>query len=151
MVILGIGALFIGVFVNQILTQGVKWSVLLLSLPGSSSMKDLTTISVDSAMALSFEKRVIFVDVRPEEEYEIDRIQGAKSVPFEKILKGVEQIEFLDKKQPMILYCFDSDCKKAYMAARYLIKKKFREVMILREGFAGWLERNFPVEVGGEL
>jgi ArsR family transcriptional regulator len=92
------------------------------------------------------EREVTFVDVRTEEEFEIDHLPGAISIPLFVYYKTPELLEELDKQHLYILYCFDPECPEAASLAKEMMNQHFTEVLVLAGGFSGWLEMGFPIE-----
>lgn len=70
MVILGMSSLVIGILANQFHSKGIRWRILLLSLPGASNQVGWTTISVDSAFFLFLQQEAVFIDTRHREDFE---------------------------------------------------------------------------------
>ena len=149
MMLIGVGSFVIGFTANQMLPHGIKWPVLALTFPWTGTPRNIDLISCDSTFFLL--DNLCVVDVRPQEEYGIDHIPGAVSLPFLALFDSPELVSVWDQNQTLVLYCFKSDCKEANMMVNRLRKMGFKNVLVLKEGFAGWIEREYPVDLGGDL
>ncbi len=136
--------LILGVCVNQFYSEGVRW--FLLKPQFISSDQTISFVSPDSAFLLQMEGDVTFIDVRTKEEFEIDRIPGAISIPLFSYYKSPQMLSTLNKTDRYILYCFDPECIEAKSLAKELLNQRFNNVMVLQSGFSGWIEFGLPVE-----
>lgn len=87
-------------------------------------------------------EKVTFIDMRPAKEYQQTRLPGAKSLPLAEVANRFSEIP---KTGRVILYC---DCKPYDMADRavFLEYRGFRNIFIMPEGYAGWVQRGYPLE-----
>jgi len=81
------------------------------------------------------------VDVRDYEDYIDGHIEYAQYLPMNKI---EESINLFDKTKPIIVYCYNSSCKRAVNTVLKFIEHKYPAV-ILDGGFETW--ENFDFEV----
>ncbi len=139
-------SLALGVAVNQFHPNGIRWPLLQPRWNSADAKAAVRFISADSAFVLHLQGNINFIDVRPEEEYQIDRIPGAVSLPLIKFYQSPQMLEQLDPGKPAILYCFEPGCKEVNTLAKELAHRQFREVLILYGGFSEWLEKGYPVE-----
>jgi rhodanese-related sulfurtransferase len=144
--ILGFGTLCIGVLANQWIDHGIRWNVLMFSLPQFSHSQELNYISADSAHTLFVQGKGVFVDVRYPDDFSLDHIQGAHSAPLLTIMQKPELFRDVDSDSVMICYGFETEDGKAKQAADLLRRNGFTQVMILQGGFAEWIEMGYPVE-----
>ena len=138
--------LSVGFIVNQFYSEGIRWVLLKPQFADSDTQKYIQFISADSAFALHISGEAFFVDTRIGEEYEIDHVPGALSIPLFSYYKSPEILDPLDKNTAYILYCFEPECKDAGSLAAEFVDKGFRNVSILYGGFSEWLEKGYPVE-----
>lgn len=141
--------MILGFIANQMLSGGIKWPVLALAFPWTGSDADVEKITCDSTFFMLDDLCV--VDVRPEEEYNIDHIPGAVSLPFLTLYDSPEMIDSWNRTQTLVLYCFKPTCKETMMMSDKLKRMGFKNILVLQEGFAGWLEREYPVALGEGL
>lgn len=90
------------------------------------------------------------VDVREESEFASGHVPGAKLVP-----RGFLEVKadlghpkrdpwLADRERKLVLYCGGG--VRSAMAARTLQEMGFLRVVSMRQGWAGWTERGYPVE-----
>lgn len=82
---------------------------------------------------------VVIVDVREPQEWEINRIEGAKLIPLGQLPERVNELSTADE---IVLYC-KAGQRSAY-AARFLKDLGFRKVKNLRGGIVEWVEKIDP-------
>ena len=87
-------------------------------------------------------EKLTFIDMRPAKEYQQTRLPGAKSMPIAEVANRFNEIP---KTGRVILYC---DCKPYDIADRavFLEYRGFRNIFIMPEGYAGWVNRGYPLE-----
>jgi rhodanese-related sulfurtransferase len=144
--VLGFGTLCIGVMVNQWIDHGIRWNVLMFSLPRFSRSQEPNYISADSAYTLFVQKKSMFVDIRYPDDFSLDHIPKARSAPLLKIIEHPELFREVDSDSMMICYGFEPEDEKAKQAAGLLKRSGFSQVFILQGGFAEWIKMGYPVE-----
>jgi len=87
-------------------------------------------------------KKVVLLDVRPEDEYKSGHIPGAINVPVEELSSKIKK---LPKTKQYIAYCRGPFCVFADDAVALLTKKGFNAKR-LEQGFTDWKLRGLPVE-----
>ncbi|MBN2104418.1 rhodanese-like domain-containing protein [bacterium] len=148
MIFIGFLALVLGIGVNQIHPQGIRFHQLLLLFPSSYSAQ-VQTVSSDSALVLMFEEAAIFLDIRSDDQFTIDHIPTAISLPFVN-LNRLSRLD-LNPEKPWIVYDFQNRSKSARYVYKKLKKTRDADVYLLNGGFAGWLEKQYPTEVGEKM
>lgn len=139
-------SLALGVAVNQFHPGGIRWAFLQPRWNGTTAKVAVQYITADSAFVLHLQGDAYFIDVRPEEEYLIDRIPGAISLPLLAFYRSPRVLNDLDPAKTFILYCFEPGCREVSTLAGELAQRRFREVLILYGGFSEWLGKGYPVE-----
>ena len=84
LIIVGFFAFILGVTVNQFHPKGIRVQRLLLLFPPAYSTQ-VETVTADSALILLFDETASFIDIRPTDQYTIDHIPTALSLPFSQI------------------------------------------------------------------
>ncbi len=79
-------------------------------------------------------KGITFVDVRQPKEYKAGHIQGAISVPYDKIARYIKKF---NKNYPCIIYCTFSAWRAPY-AANTLADMGYQNVYVLEGGITAW-------------
>lgn len=100
-------------------------------------------------IALADVKRLIaqgaqVVEVLPEEEYEEEHLPGAVNIPLKKL--DARTTAGLDKRKPVVVYCWDALCDLSPRAACRLQTLGFEEVYDYVVGKADWLAHGLPRE-----
>ncbi len=139
-----VAALVLGFAVNQVLPEGIRWELLLPRWERNSQA--IGYISVDSAYTLYLKGQVQFVDIRPAEEFDIDHLPGAISLPLIEFFRAPERLKQLNSSRYYVLYCFEPQCDEATSLAGEFTAARFPHVSLLIGGFSAWLERGYPVE-----
>ena len=148
-VAIGVSALAIGILWNLLYPQGIHPREL-AALFSPDDQTEFRTVSVDSAIYLFFEEEALFVDIRTSEDYQIDHIPHAVSMPFREFLRNPSRItSFLDGR-PLVLYEFQANQGAESYTGKLMMKEGATEILLLKEGFAGWIEAGMPVERPGD-
>lgn len=87
---------------------------------------------------------VILLDVRPVEEFRAGHILGARSVPFDRVLEVVDE---LDRARDVVAYCRGAWCVMAHDAVR-LLREAGHPAWRLEGGMLEWRQAGLPVEAG---
>lgn len=90
------------------------------------------------------DKTVIVLDVRPEDEYALGHIAGARNVPLSRLKRHLSK---LDSKLEVIAYCRGPYCVMSFEAVAALRKLGFK-ARRLEDGLPEWRAAGLPVEVG---
>ncbi len=142
-VLIVLGTLVAGLLSNAANPFGIKWSDLLFYVTDSS----VPEISIEEAFFQLQEPTTIFLDIRPDSEYDIDHISGAVSLYPVGAIRQLKNIPGKDRFQ-LIAYDFEADSPSVRKAVKQIRKAGFTQVFALRGGFAVWLERELPVDEG---
>ncbi len=87
-------------------------------------------------------EKISFIDMRPLQEFQRDRLPGARSLPTTEVASRFNEIP---KSGRVVLYCA---CPVADIADRavFLEYRGFRNIFVMPEGYVGWVKRGYPVE-----
>ena len=87
---------------------------------------------------------MIILDARPKQDYDMDHIAGAISMPFFEVEQRYEE---LPGDTWIVTYCA---CPRAEAqeAANVLQQKGFKKVRVFYEGYFEWLARDYPIDKG---
>lgn len=87
---------------------------------------------------------MIIIDARPKQDYDMDHIAGAISMPFFEVEQRYTE---LPQETWIVTYCA---CPRAEAqeAANVLQQKGFKKVKVLYDGYFEWLARNYPITKG---
>lgn len=142
-------SLFIGIVFNQLYPQGIPFRLLVLTFKVNSLQKGWNPISADSSYVYYLQKKAYFFDIRSQEQYSLDHLKGAQSLPFYKFINQPGIFTLPEKDSIIILYDFEQNSTKAPIMVQQLEQMGYQHVFFLRNGYAEWLEYGFPVEKGG--
>ncbi|MFQ5595960.1 MAG: rhodanese-like domain-containing protein [Anaerolineae bacterium] len=87
---------------------------------------------------------MIILDARPKQDYDMDHIAGAISMPFFEVEQRYKE---LPSDTWIVTYCA---CPRAEAqeAANILQQKGFNKVRVFYEGYFEWLARDYPIAKG---
>ncbi len=140
--------LLLGLVINQVHPRGIRLPVLISSLVLNSSQQGWRPISADSSFVLYMQKSAHFFDIRSREQFKLDHLKGARSLPFYEFMIHPEDFDLPEKESVIILYDFPPHSPKAPLMIRQLESRGYKEVFFLRNGYSQWLEYGFPIEKG---
>ncbi len=115
--------------------------------PEPNFSTDSPYVSID-ALKQEFDRgaKMIIVDARPKQDYDMDHIAGAISMPFFEVEQRYKE---LPRDTWIVTYCA---CPRAEAqeAANTLKQKGFKKVKVFYEGYFEWLSRQYPIAKGSE-
>ena len=102
----------------------------------------ITTAPEYAKRLLDGGQSIVFVDLRPREDFAHGRLPHALSVPLPELRRRYHEIS---RTELVILYC---DCPPEALAAafRFVSGEGYQNASVLAEGFRGWVKRGYPVE-----
>jgi rhodanese-related sulfurtransferase len=112
-------------------------------LDGRDELEPLTAAQLEERLRSG---EVTLIDVRPELEYRAGHIEGAVSVPLEKLKARFAEFP---RSRPVIAYCRGPYCVFAIDAVEQLRKRGFKSFR-LAVGYPDWAAAGLPVETGEE-
>ena len=96
-------------------------------------------------------KAGLFLDARPIEDFEHERIPGAVWLYWAKVDALYDKaLGKLPKDSLLIAYCSDPECSTAIKLADALVARGHTRVFIFLEGLPGWTEAKYPTASGKE-
>jgi rhodanese-related sulfurtransferase len=87
---------------------------------------------------------LVIIDARDHDEFEIEHLPGAVSVPSGRI--GMVVLTRFRKTDRIVTYCTDRNCEASEIVASKLEKFGFVNVLELKGGIEEWKEAGYPVE-----
>src|SRR5262245_32758167 len=87
---------------------------------------------------------VTVLDVRPEDEFALGHLPGARNVPLSQIRR---QLSKLDRNMEIVAYCRGPYCVLSFEAVAQLRKLGFK-ARRLQDGLPEWKAAGLPVEIG---
>jgi rhodanese-related sulfurtransferase len=106
-------------------------------------------ISLPEAKKLFFKQSVVFIDARPQDDYEKGHIKGALGLPWNEVDRNFMRVtEDISPDTPIITYCDGETCELSHNLANFLLDMGFSNTRILINGWTLWQEAGLPIESG---
>ena len=86
--------------------------------------------------------RLIFVDIRPADEFRKGRVPGARSLPLTEFRRRYAEVPRTGR---VILYCA-CPLEEIQTAYQFLRDQGYRNIAVIEDGFLGWAKRGYPLE-----
>jgi len=102
-------------------------------------------ISTLEAYSLFQTKKAIFLDARPEREFQYMHIPGARSAFYAEVKKN-KMVRSIDRNQLLVVYCASSKCPMAELLANALHELQFKKVYVYAGGMQEWTGSNYPTQ-----
>lgn len=96
-------------------------------------MSQFKHLSVDQAQQLLQQDNCQIVDIRDQQSYSLNHIEGATHLHNENVASFVDTA---DKDAPLIVYCYHGNSSQG--AAQYFANQGFAEVYSMDGGFEQW-------------
>jgi rhodanese-related sulfurtransferase len=91
----------------------------------------------------------VFLDARSRSAYEDGHIRGAISMPVNEFDDVIEPFsKQYAPEQTFIAYCSGRFCEDSHQLAERLYEHGYHNVLVMIDGYPGWLEKGLPVEEG---
>ena len=103
----------------------------------------MESVSRTELMQRLKDKTVILLDVRPEDEFALGHIPGARNVPVSRLKRHISK---LDRKVEVVAYCRGPYCIMSFEAVAFLRKQGFK-VRRLEDGLPEWKAAGLQVEL----
>ncbi len=110
---------------------------------------DPRVISLDEAAGLHKQKKAVFLDARPRQQYIEGHIKGAFCLPaMEAESAFVEVMEKIPDGSTIICYCDGANCDLSKELADFLEYIGISKVRILENGWTRWKDQGLPAATG---
>jgi rhodanese-related sulfurtransferase len=158
--ILIVTAVIIGLVVNAISGRGIplkgNWPSISnsdsIAVPPSAGEDDPPFISLDEAAALYQSPKVLFIDARSDEDYNLRHITGSINIPydylpFDNIDEYWEQLKKeIPIEQEIVIYCSGSECELSLFLGRDMNSLGYDRIKIFYGGWREWERAGLPTE-----
>lgn len=106
-------------------------------------------ISLEEAEKLFFTHAAVFVDARPLEDYARGHIQGARSLPWQRVdIDFISVTSDLALDTPIVTYCDGETCELSHDLALFLRDAGFLNAQVLVNGWTLWQQAGLPTASG---
>jgi len=114
-----------------------------------SEFPEIKTVNLEQAYALYRQGDTVFIDARPEPEFNELHIAGAVNLTADRLNhQGVDTLAGIDRQRQIVVYCGQKNCDASLEVAEVLQARGFINVMAFLEGFRAWDEAGYPVDIG---
>jgi len=104
-------------------------------------------IGLTAASRMYAENKVMFVDARPESQYNQGHIKGAVCLPWhEANRRFMEVADRLEGEKTIICYCDGENCELSHELALFLEDMGFEDVRVLVNGWTKWRRAGLPTQ-----
>lgn len=119
--------------------------VVLVLLPGFALAAVAKNVSPSEAYQLVEQREGLFLlDVRTFGEYRQARLEGARLIPIDQIMKRISE---LPTDKPILVYCAVGS--RSAQVVNYLARRGYPEVYNLYGGIYSWAQKGLPILQGG--
>jgi rhodanese-related sulfurtransferase len=132
-------SLALAVLVNAVSPRGISWTRPLGdALRAKAIEAGLVPVDLAAVRERLRDGRVLFVDTRPPEEFEVGALPGAVPVPWKEVEAGRVPAGLPGPVRPLLLYCANEFCESSLELGRWLKKRGHRDVALFVEGYEAW-------------
>ncbi|MGY0218974.1 rhodanese-like domain-containing protein [Endozoicomonadaceae bacterium StTr2] len=114
-----------------------------------TSINGVITVNVHQARYL-YEAGAVFLDVRPQEQWEWGHVEGAHSLDLGSAFSQLSYRDDIDRETPMVIYGNSSYHMQGAFASYLASLWGYKRIFYLREGYFSWLSKDFPVDLTAE-
>jgi rhodanese-related sulfurtransferase len=106
-------------------------------------------IPLEEARGLFERDEILFVDARPENQYQEGHLPGALIIPWQEVDRYfMEAAEQLEEEKTLVTYCDGESCDLSHELALFLKDMGFTDVRVLVNGWTVWKQAGLPTEGG---
>ncbi len=110
----------------------------------------LTLLTIDEARALQKSGKAVFLDARPDREYQYAHIPNAIMAYYMEA-KSNPQVLTLDRNQTVVAYCNSPKCPMAEVLATKLNEIGFTRIYVFPGGMKEWIGAKMPIQASEVL
>ena len=105
----------------------------------------ITDISIEQAIKLIEQNRVILIDARSEKDFLSSHLVGSINIPFKNFDEHVDKVFQYSQDTILVIYCESINCNLSHELAKVLSQFGFKKIFILKEGIQEWEKRGLPL------
>ncbi len=96
-----------------------------------------------------FMKKAAFADARSRKDYDAGHVEGAWHMPLEGFSGGSpEASQFLNKTEPIVVYCSGGDCHASHDVVIMLEAMGFTRCYVMVDGYPAWQQAGYETSTG---
>lgn len=111
----------------------------------SESDASITDISIEQAIKLIEQNRVILIDTRSEKDFLRTHLAGSINIPFKNFESHSEKIFQYSQDTTFVIYCESIHCNLSHELAKVLSQFGYKKIFIMKEGIHEWEKRGLPL------
>jgi rhodanese-related sulfurtransferase len=139
-------ALSVNSFRHPKLPIVTDWSEMTQPSASSDGEQDLT-ISFEDAEALYFDHKAVFLDARPNEQFRLGHIEGARNLPWEEFDRLFPQVmSDIPRDSTIVAYCEGDRCSLSRELALTLSAEGYAHARVLPDGWGLWKQHGLPAD-----
>ena len=105
----------------------------------------ITDISIEQAIKLIEQNRVILIDTRSEKDFLRTHLAGSINIPFKNFESHSEKIFQYSQDTTFVIYCESIHCNLSHELAKVLSQFGYKKIFIMKEGIHEWEKRGLPL------
>lgn len=110
--------------------------------------KGVRMLTLEEGVAL-YNQGAVFVDARPQHEYEEGHVAGAIHLDVEtEVYLIPERLGHVPSDFPIVAYCDSFECGLSTHLADELQKFGYTNITVFKPGWSAWIKANLPTEQG---
>jgi len=118
-------------------------SVMVILFTGVLSAQQIKPVSSQSVSELvNKNSKIVLLDVRTPLEFQQGHLKGAVNIDA-RHPEVTKQLDQLDRNASYVVYCRTSN--RSGVVGDYLVKKGFKDVSQMMDGYTGWLQNGLSV------
>jgi len=143
-------ALICGSIANLVSPNKIPWSEDWSHYIEAKALEGGITLITSAQAWERFEKgTAIFLDARPNTDYETGHIPSALSLPYDAIEDHFMNVQMLlTPEQPIVTYCSGEECDESFLLTTFLRDQGFTNVVLFAGGIEAWKKSGYPEEGG---
>ena len=114
--------------------------------PSHNDAASIPRVTVEELKKLVADKKVVVIDVRGTDAYQLGHIKGSVNLPLDRIQAG--EVKSLPKDKKLVTYCSCPAENSSSVAAEALSKAGFKDLGVLLGGTIAWEKAGGEMEKG---
>ena len=150
---LGLVAAFLAAGFNFVRPSPLPWTEAWSSrIEVQAAEMGIRLARVDDAVRVVEEGLYLVFDARPETDFEIGHLPGARPLPSDGFdVRIGDYLPLLFPEQPILVYCSGEACDESLLVSRNLLDMGFTNIVLVTGGVNAWTEGGHPPELGPPL
>lgn len=87
------------------------------------------------------------IEVLPDDDYDDWHLPSARNVPVDSTDFARQIVNTVEKDEPVVVYCMNSNCDASHRAAQKLDRMGYKKVFDYAAGKEDWRSAGLPIEI----